>query len=115
LDDEVIAHSACITPYMLMANIESRQYFKIAFRDYLPARTLSKPKQGFGLPFNVRAHRDKTTRDLIRDSLEKFKSRGYLKSDFIDQVFTDKLDGGSDGNGAGLWDIVMFEPCLQSN
>lgn len=115
LDDDVVTHSARIPPDILMAKNELRHYFKEAFRDYLPAQTLSKPKQGFGLPFSVWAQEDNATREMIQDSLKKFKTRGYLKPAFIDSVFADKQDGESNGVGAALWDIVMFELWLQAN
>ncbi len=115
LDDDVVEHSARIPPDTLMAGNELRHYYKQAFRNYLPAETLSKSKHGFGLPFGNWAHTHAPTRELIRDSANAFKSRGYLKPAFIDRVFDADQHADSTGVGSALFDIVLFELWLQAN
>lgn len=115
LDDDVVEHSARIPSDILMARNQLRHYYKQAFRDYLPAETLAKPKHGFGVPFDNWAHSHAPTRELIRDSVNAFKSRGYLKPDFIDRVFDADQHADSTGICSALFDIVLFELWLQAN
>ena len=115
LDDEVVALSARIPPEVLLGGNELRHFYKQAFADYLPQATLTKSKHGFGLPFDNWAREDPAARDLIRDCLNDFKTRGYMKPAFVDRVFEDQQGGDGAGAGAAAWDIVLLELWLKSH
>jgi asparagine synthase (glutamine-hydrolysing) len=115
LDDDLVTHSAQVPAELLMAGNDLRHYYKQAFKSYLPPETLSKAKHGFGLPFGNWAHSHEPTRELLRDSLNAFKSRGYMKPSFIDRVIDANQATDDPGEGFALFDIVMFELWLQAN
>lgn len=72
---------------------------------------MKKRKHGFGMPFAEWVREDRHLRDLAVDCMRGFKTRGYLRGEFIDQLIADgtlEIDGGL------AWDTMMLEPWFRA-
>ena len=72
-------------------------------------------KQGFGLPFGVWMREDKGLRDITFDSLDSFKHRGYVNTDYIDTLLRLHQNEHASYYGVMLWVIMMLEQWLQAH
>jgi asparagine synthase (glutamine-hydrolysing) len=107
-----VAFSARVPERLLLGNGELRQFYKQAFRHFLPREIITKKKHGFGLPFIdfVRSH--PPLRDLARDSLSALKKRGYFRPDYIDSLTG---AGGDTSFGGITWDLMIMELWLEKH
>lgn len=111
LDEAVAAFSATVPPDLLIKGFQRRWFFRQAVKDLLAPETLKKRKHGFGMPFAEWVREDRHLRDLAVDCMRGFKTRGYLRGEFIDQL----IAGGTPEIDDGLaWDIMMLELWFRS-
>jgi asparagine synthase (glutamine-hydrolysing) len=113
LDDEVTTFAAHIPAHLLMSRHRLRHFYKEAFRGFLADETLTKPKHGFGMPFEHWVAGDGTMRQMVGDSLLRLKRRKLYADKFIDDV----LDGSADDVEAlrldAQWSLMMLELWLE--
>jgi len=91
LDEDVVDLSMRLPPAMKVTSKEMRPLYRQAFADFLPQATLTKSKQGFGLPFGVWLHEQATLRDFANDNLAYLEQAGVLAKGFRDAFLTHKI------------------------
>jgi asparagine synthase (glutamine-hydrolysing) len=113
LDDEIVEFSTHILLELKLKRLKLRYFFKEAMKDLLPRQTIVKPKQGFALPFGVWLEESSELQELAYDSLLALKSRGYLKSEFIDSLITVHKARSKSHRWNDVWTKVMQETLEQ--
>jgi len=95
--------------------LKLRYFFKHALRNFLPPETIRKTKQGFGLPFGIWLQEDSGLSDLATASLHSFRTRGYLRPDYIDALLKKHEHEHASYYGVMIWVIVMLEQWLEAH
>ncbi len=114
LDDDLVAFSGAIPP-KLLANRKLRSFYKNAVSGFLPAEILAKEKKGFGLPYMNLLTSHRPLVELVCDSLQSLKSRGYFQAGFLDAA-CDDLNAGSLGRLGGIpWDLMILEKWFEAH
>jgi asparagine synthase (glutamine-hydrolysing) len=115
LDDNLVEFSGRVPPALKLRHLKLRYFVKRTLKDFLPQQALTKSKQGFGLPFGVWMREDKGLRDITVDSLNSFKKRGYVNTDYIDTLLRLQQDEHASYYGVMLWVMMMLEQWLQAH
>lgn len=115
LDEDLAEFSARIPPALLIKGRQLRYFYKEAMRGFLPPETLSKAKHGFGMPFEEWVKQDAGLRALARDALMAFKTRGYFRDSFIQDIVDAHAHQDRSPYDGIVWDIVMLELWLQAH
>ena len=74
-----------------LRGLKLRWFFKEALRGFLPDATITKRKQGFGLPFGVWATRHAALRRLADDALHSLGQRGIVDAGFMRRLMEEHL------------------------
>jgi asparagine synthase (glutamine-hydrolysing) len=114
LDDELVSFSCSIPSEWKLKGSNLRHFYKESLKDWLPRETITKKKQGFGLPFGVWMQTHKPLRELAYDNLLKLKERPYLRSQFIDEAIRMHRSGHSAYYGELVWILTVLELWLES-
>lgn len=109
LSDELVALSLRLPAAYKLSRTQLRPFFKRALNDFLPQRTLSKAKHGFGLPFGVWFRQHRALRAQVLESLDTLRSRGIVRETLLQQLVTEKVDKHADYYGEMIWILVMLE------
>jgi asparagine synthase (glutamine-hydrolysing) len=119
LDDRVVEFSARVPPNLSLKGQQLRYFFKYAYKDFLPASTLTKSKHGFGLPT---AHWLKThapLEALAREALTALKRRGLFRPGFIDRIVAAHREADvrryKDYFGDQIWSLMILELWLAAH
>jgi len=115
LDEAVLDFSAQLPPEWKVKGLRLRYFFKEALRDFLPPETLRKSKQGFGLPFGLWMERHRPLQELAYDSLNAFRSRGYVQPAYIDKLIDQHRSGHASYYGVMIWVMMMLEQWLAAH
>jgi asparagine synthase (glutamine-hydrolysing) len=115
LDERIVDFSATLEPSLKLRGRTLRYFFKEALRDFLPEQTITKKKQGFGLPFGYWAVRDDALRQLTFDSLNALKKRSLVRSEFIDRLKDELMPAHPGYYGTMAWILMMLELWLQEH
>ena len=109
LDDRLVSFSAHLAPHLKLKGTKLRYFFKEALRGFLPDEIITKTKHGFGLPFGpwLRSHRP--LYELVMDSLGALRKRGFVRSDFIDDLMSSRLQEHAGYYGTMAWVLMMLE------
>jgi Asparagine synthase (glutamine-hydrolyzing) len=91
--------------------LEKRYLFKRAFRSLLPPQTLTKKKQGFGVPTGEWIKSHAGFRELAHDTLlsSRAAQRGYFRPGALEELFALHLADATPFYGDLLWTILMLE------
>lgn len=110
LSPDLIQYMGNIPPSYKVRGNDKRYLYKKAVVNILPGEILKKKKQGFGLPVGEWFKHDKKFKELLNDSLmsDKFKSRGYFNTDFIDNLLQRHQKNTWDYTQE-LWLLLMLE------
>ncbi len=114
LDDELVAFSLGIPANMKLRGRELRYAFRKAHENYLPKAVLEKDKHGFGLPFGEWLKSSDELRARILPAIDRFRERGILRNDFIDEMQTKHRHEHAGYFGNMLWLIAVLETWLAS-
>ncbi len=114
-EKEVVDFSCTVPAELKLPGHQLRDFYKNSFRGFLPDATLSKSKHGFGLPFGVWMKEQPALQQLTESSLNKFKSRGIIRAEFIDQALDIYRSGHASYYGELIWIMVVLELWLQRN
>jgi asparagine synthase (glutamine-hydrolysing) len=112
LDDGLVAFSGRLSPAQKVKGLRLRHFFKESLKDFLPPETISKSKHGFGLPFGVWMKRDNALREITIDSLRSFKTRGYLRPGYVDDLLHLHESSHAGYYGVMIWIVMMLERWL---
>lgn len=91
LDEAVVDLSMRMPPATKVTSRDMRPLYREAFADFLPQATLTKSKQGFGLPFGVWLHERPLLRDFANESFVHLEQVGVLARGFRDDFLTTKI------------------------
>ena len=113
LDEDIVAFAAQLPPSLKVKGLKLRYFFKEALKDFLPHETLTKSKQGFGLPFGVWMQTYVPLQELTYDSLKSLRGRGYIRPEYIDSLIEQHRSGHASYYGVMIWVLMMLEQWLQ--
>ena len=83
LQENLVEFAASIPSKWLMQGFELRSFYRESLQSFLPKETLTKSKQGFGLPFGVWMSSDKELKQFAEANLEGIEKRGFLNPAYI--------------------------------
>lgn len=112
LQEDLVKFSAGIPSKWLIQGFELRSFYKKSMKNYLPRQTLSKPKQGFGLPFGIWMAQDKELKQFALDNLFNFSKRGIVNPVYIKNIIKLHQKGHSSYYGIMIWLLIMLEQWL---
>ena len=115
LDLDVIEFSARLSADIMIKDHKLRWFFKHAMRDFLPQSTLTKSKQGFGLPFGLWTKEHAGLKEILNDSLADFSKRDWVNVQWIEQIKKQHATEHASYYGVMLWVIMMLEQWLASH
>lgn len=114
LDDRMLEFSAKLAPDLKLKRTALRYFFKQALSDFLPQSTLTKSKQGFGLPFGVWLTQHAPLRERAYESLRSLDQRGLLADGFIKHILQQHQSGHAAYYGTLIWVLMMLEEWFQA-
>jgi len=111
LDRTVAEFSSSIPAGLKVKGVQKRYLFKKAFQDLLPAEIINKKKHGFGIPVSTWMKSHPPMRELARDTLFSRRAfeRGYIRRDFIEDLFRKFEADDSAYYGDTLWGFLALE------
>lgn len=109
LSDELVEFSLNLPPEWKLKGLTLRWFFKEALRGFLPDEIIAKKKHGFGLPFGVWACQHDGLKALAADALGSFKTRGFVRTRFIDDLLAIHLPAHPGYYGEMVWILMMME------
>jgi asparagine synthase (glutamine-hydrolysing) len=111
LDPGLVEFMATLPARYKLRGLEKRYLFKRAFRDLLPAATLSKRKHGFGVPAGGWLRDDPGFAGLARDVLLEGSARtaAWFRPGAIERLFKLHADDVTTFYGSLLWTVLMVE------
>jgi len=115
IDLEMVEFAARVPVNLKIKGHKLRWFFKHALKDTLAPETLTKSKHGFGLPFGVWLNDDPALHALASGSLERFKSRGYMRPEYVDALWRQHREGHSSYYGTMIWVCMALEQWLESH
>ena len=80
----------------------------------MPAETLEKSKQGFGLPFGVWMRSDARLSALANDAIDTFGERNIIRRDFLSWLQKQHESDHASFYGTTIWVIMMLEHWLRA-
>ncbi len=114
LDHAVVSFSESLPPEFKLRGTQLRWFFKESLRGFLPDETLAKKKQGFGLPVGIWLTTHRPLLELARASLDRLRTRGIVRPDFIDKLFAKLLHEHPAYYGTLIWVFMLLELWIQS-
>ena len=115
LDEGLVDFSLTIPSNLKLRRLELRYAFKHAHRAYLPEKIIKKEKHGFGLPFGDWLNSSDELRDSILPHIDRFRERGILRDEFIDDIKSRHETGHAGYYGNMLWLIAVLENWLTAS
>jgi asparagine synthase (glutamine-hydrolysing) len=109
LNEELAEFSAGLPENVLLEEGRLREFYKQAMRGFLPRAVIHKRKHGFGLPYLTLMNSHKPLGDLVCDSLNGLKTRGYFRNDFINDLIDRARRGCLSTYDTAAWDLVGLE------
>ncbi len=113
LDEDLVAFSQRLPTDYKLKGLQLRWFFKEALRGFLPDDTITKKKQGFGLPFGVWTTNHAPLKALASDALRSLGDRGIVRPDFIRSLLDYRLAEHSGYYGEMVWILMMLEQWFQ--
>jgi len=113
LDDALVEFSSQVPSAWKIKGRDLRHFYKLALTGWLPQETISKTKQGFGLPFGVWMQTFKPLRELAYDNLMKLKGRKLIRPEFIDKAIAMHQSEHAAYYGELVWIFTVFELWMQ--
>lgn len=115
LDDAVVDFSLRLPADYKLKGLQLRWFFKEALRGFLPDDTLSKKKQGFGLPFGPWLLKHDGLRRLADDALHGLAARGMVRPDFLRTLLDTHLAAHPGYYGEMVWIAMMMEHWIRAH
>lgn len=115
LEKEVVNFACKVPAEIKLPSNKLRDFYKRTFAAFLSAKTITKSKHGFGLPFGVWMVEDQQLRQMSEDYLASFKTRKIFNPEFIDKAMAIYQSGVKGYYGELIWIMLVFEAWLQGN
>jgi asparagine synthase (glutamine-hydrolysing) len=111
LDVELVELMATLPARFKVRGLEKRHLFRRAFRDLLPAATLAKRKQGFGVPTSLWLKHHPEFAALARDTLlgATARRRGWFRPGALERLFALHAADTTPFYGDLLWTVLALE------
>jgi asparagine synthase (glutamine-hydrolysing) len=113
LDEDVVDVSLRVPVDGKVTTGELRPLFRRAFADFLPRATLTKSKQGFGLPFGVWLMSDAPLRDFAQEHLRWLEQERLLAPGFRQDFFDSRMSTHPGYYGTLVWILMTLSLWLQ--
>ena len=108
LDEAVFDFAAKLPASAKVTSRELRPLFRRAFNDFLPESTLTKSKQGFGMPFGVWLHEHEGLKEFASSHLVTLETAGLLKPGFRDKFLRGTLHSHPAYFGMLVWILMTL-------
>ncbi len=115
LDDHLVEFSTRVSSRRKMRSNRLRDFYKRAFKDFLPEEIIDKPKHGFGLPFGVWMSEHQGLQQLAEDNLSRMRRRDYVRAEFIDEILRLHREHHAGYYGEFIWILTMLELWLTAH
>ncbi|MHC4162398.1 MAG: asparagine synthetase B family protein [Planctomycetota bacterium] len=115
LHNTIVDFAARLDVGLKVKGFKLRWFFKWAMRDFLPRQTLTKKKQGFGLPFGVWLQTHRPLQVLAEDSLANLKQRRILRPAVVDDMLEAHRTVHAHYYGGEIWQLMMLEQWFQAH
>jgi len=115
LHGTIVDFAARLDVGLKVKRFKLRWFFKWAMRDFLPRPTLTKKKQGFGLPFGIWLQKHRPLQVLAEDSLANLKQRRILRPAVIDELLEAHRNVHAHYYGGEIWQLMMLEQWFQAH
>lgn len=115
LDEGILALSTRLPGGSKLPGQNLRAFYKRALSGILPHSTLTKSKQGFGLPFGKWLSKDPQLNALVNDSLQRLKQRDIIEPAFIDLALTMHQQVHASFFGELVWLMMSLELWLDAH
>jgi len=115
LDDALVEFSCQVPSAWKIKGTELRHFYKHALKGWLPEATITKRKQGFGLPFGVWMQTYTPLRELAYDNLLKLKNRDFIRPEFIDKAIKMHQSEHAAYYGELVWIFTVFELWMEAH
>ena len=115
LDDDLLAFSMRLPADHKLRGDALRWFFKEALRGFLPDAVITKPKQGFGLPFGVWMVQHAALKSLAEDALSAMVMRGLVQPMFVRHLLGELLPAHPHYYGTMVWILIMLEHWLRQH
>ena len=115
LDKDLVDFSCLVPADTKLPSNKLRDFYKESCRGFLADETLSKEKQGFGLPFGVWLQQNEQLKAITLNNLQAFKKRNIVNDSLIEQVIAAHQQQHSNYYGELIWLLVVLELWLQQD
>jgi len=115
LNEDLAAFANALPAREKVKGLQLRHFFKAALADFLPREIIEKKKHGFGLPFGLWLVKHEGLRRLASGTLDSFRTRGIVRSEFIDELLAPRLQEHASYYGELVWVMMMLEQWLQAH
>ncbi len=114
LDPRLLAYTSRLAERQKVRGLTKRYLFRLAMKGILPAETLRKKKQGFGLPIAVWLRSDQGFQQVVRDALfdGRAAARGWWRTACVEALFDEHVRGGWD-HADSIWRLFVLELWLR--
>jgi asparagine synthase (glutamine-hydrolysing) len=113
LDRRLVDFSMRLPVDYKLRGLTLRWFFKEALRGFLPEATITKKKQGFGLPFGVWVAQHSRLKGLAADSLRSLGTRGIVAPEFAEVLLAERMAEHPHYYGEMVWILMMLEQWLR--
>lgn len=108
LDEAVVDVSLRLPPPTKATPSVLRPLYRKAFAEFLPQATLTKSKQGFGLPFGVWLHTKSQLMDFAETQLARLADAGILRNEFRSNFLSQRIGEHPAYFGTLAWILVAL-------
>ena len=108
LDEAVFDYAASLPGSAKVTSRTLRPLYREAFKNFLPQSTLTKSKQGFGLPFGVWLQENLALKEFASAHLATLETAGLLKPGFRDSFLSGTLNAHPAYFGVLVWILMAL-------
>lgn len=113
LDSELAKYVWSLPDELKKATTINKPLLVNAMRDFIPDELVSRPKQGFSMPFDRWMRNE--LRSFCESKLSELKSTGVVSPNAVDQVWLNFLKGHPSVNWARVWLLVSLSSWMQTH
>lgn len=115
IDDDLMEFSCRVPSNQKLRGQDLRSFFKKSLKGWLHDDTLSKSKQGFGLPFGVWMQTHKPLQELAYDSLLSMRKRNIFDAKFLEKLIDLHKSGHAAYYGVLIWVLTVLELWMENH
>ena len=112
LADTLVDFSMMLGPRDKVHGLRLRHFFKQSLAEFLPPEIIAKKKHGFGMPVGRWLVSNPALRELAHDSLSALAGRRLVRSAFVDELLSRRLEEHAGYYGEMIWVLMQLEQWL---